>query len=169
MSRQAFDDSETNSLDEHVDSNTALILINESDTPAPYEPIPEEYEDDGTDLELSNHADPLTSSAALLYLLSPFLRLGALSLPFSEPGWSIKYSIPTVLGFALLAALSHRLWHMLAKYLRISDTEELILDVLARSRGPSSFSIRRALRVVLRMSGGTWAALLTSLYIRGEL
>ncbi|KAF9026163.1 hypothetical protein BDZ89DRAFT_1040198 [Hymenopellis radicata] len=150
-----------------LDSSSHLILVHDDD-------------DDGTplDFSLDDHDDddavfdvgrpyvlPLGPSVVLLYLLSPFLKLGALLLPHTKV--PLKFGLPAFFLFAVLAAFTRRIWYMLSRYLRKSDLEDVVLEVFARGRGKET--ARMVLRTVVRGGTGGLRVLLASLYLRDSI
>lgn len=102
----------------------------------------------------------------LLYLLSPFLKLGATLLPYTK--LPLKSGLPALFLFAVLAAFTRRLWYMLARYTRKGDVEDIVLDSFARERGRGKERLRSVLRSVVRGGTGALRVGLAALYIRGE-
>ncbi|KAF9006881.1 hypothetical protein BDZ89DRAFT_1095401 [Hymenopellis radicata] len=142
-----------------LDSSSHLILVHDDD-------------DDGTplDFSLDDHDDddavfdvgrpyvlPLGPSVVLLYLLSPFLKLGALLLPHTKV--PLKFGLPAFFLFAVLAAFTRRIWYMLSRYLRKSDLEDVVLEE----------TVRMVLRTVVRGGTGGLRVLLASLYLRDSI
>lgn len=153
-----------------IDSSAALILVHDDDL---------ELEDNNTPFDISDEDDdafdpqfevrsasipPLAPSVVFLYLLSPYLKLGAMFLP--NTGLPLKYGIPPLVLFALLSTFSRQIWYMLARYLRKADMEDVILDAFARGRGKER--VREAIRVVIRGGTGSLRILLAMIYLRGQ-
>ena len=76
---------------------------------------------------------PLPSASVFLYLLAPYLKLGALLVPAT--GLPVRVAVPTLLVFAALSAFARQIWYMLARYVRRSDVDEIVLETFARGRG----------------------------------
>jgi hypothetical protein len=104
----------------------------------------------------------MAPSLVFLYLLSPYLKLGALFLPNTQ--LPLKYGIPPLLIFAVLSAFSRQIWYMLARYTRKADLEDIILATFARGRGKESQ--RGWLRAIVRGGTGTLRILLAFIYLR---
>jgi hypothetical protein len=110
-----------------------LVLVNEVESPN--QELNFSSDNEMSD-EFSARLDRLTASAipplslVLLYLSVPYLKLGPMFLAFSDA--PLSHTIPTLIVCALFAALTRRMWYLLARYLRKTDTEDVILDVLAR-------------------------------------
>ena len=120
------------------DSSAALILVPDTEDSAANTPFSissdDEYDSDddsgvgGTADRLQASAfPPLSSVSVFLYLLSPFLKLGALLLPNAD--LPLKVAIPALLFFAGLAAFTRQIWYMLARYIRRADLEEIMLTL----------------------------------------
>src|ERR1700677_1861695 len=146
-----------------------LVLVNEVDSP-------NEELDFSSDDEMSDHfsarLDRLNSSAipplpptlVFLYLSVPYLQSGPMFLAFSEA--PLSHTLPTLLVSALFAALTRQLWYLLARYLRKTDTEDVILDILARGVGKER--TRFLLRTIVRVGTSALRILLASVYLRGS-
>ena len=71
----------------------------------------------------------LSSITIFLYLLSPLLKLGAFlcsSLGYEEV--PLRICIPALLFFASLCALTRQIWYMLARYVKRTEIEEILLQ-----------------------------------------
>ncbi|KAJ7244988.1 hypothetical protein B0H12DRAFT_793494 [Mycena haematopus] len=118
---------------------------------------------DSPDFEIRRpFCPPMAPSLVFLYLLSPYLKLGALFLPNSQ--LPLKYGIPSVILFAVLSAFARQIWYMLARYTRKADLEDIILDTFARGRGKERQ--RGWLRAIVRGGTGTLRVLLAFMYLR---
>ncbi|KAK0464339.1 uncharacterized protein EV420DRAFT_1037420 [Desarmillaria tabescens] len=145
-----------------LDSSSALILVHDDD-----DDDNTRYDDDDTDalFEIGRpFVQPLEPSVVLLYLLSPFLKLGATLLPYT--GLPLKLGLPALFLFAVLAAFIRRIWYMLARYTRKGDVEDIVLDSFARRRGRGKERLRSVLRSVVRGGTGALRVFLAALYIR---
>ncbi|KAK0188123.1 hypothetical protein F5146DRAFT_1226459 [Armillaria mellea] len=145
-----------------LDSSSALILVHDDDNNT-------RYDDDDNDTDAPFEigrpfVQPLEPSVVLLYLLSPFLKLGATLLPHTR--LPLKLGLPALFLFAVLAAFTRRLWYMLARYTRKSDVEDIVLDSFARGRGRGKERLRSVLRSVVRGGTGALRVGLAALYIR---
>ncbi|OBZ68807.1 hypothetical protein A0H81_11193 [Grifola frondosa] len=153
------------------DSSAALILVTDSDgTPnsASFDfSSDDEAEGDSDQLERlrSSSIPPLSSISVFLYLLAPFLKLGALLVP--DGGLPLKISIPALVFFAALSAFSRQIWYMLARYVRRAELEEIVLETFARGRGKETR--RWALRHVVRIAIGIMRVMLAALYMRAAV
>jgi hypothetical protein len=147
-----------------------LVLVNEVDSPN--EELDFSSDDEMSD-DFSARLDRLNASAipplpptlVLLYLTVPYLKSGPMFLAFSDA--PLSHTIPTLLVCALLAALTRQLWYLLGRYLRKTDTEDVILDIFAR--GVGNERTRFLLRTSVRVGTSTLRILLASVYLRGSL
>lgn len=149
-----------------LDSSSALILVHDQED----DNSPFDFDSDDDDEDNSPQFDvrrasnpPLDPSLVFLYLLVPYLKLGAMFLPHTE--LPLKYSLPPLLVFAGLSAFSRQIWYMLARYLRTADLEDVILDSFARGRGKERR--RSILRGIVRSGTGGLRVLLATVYLRG--
>lgn len=153
-----------------LDSTSALILVpdsNDNNAPPFDFSSDEDPEDEGAfepQIEMRRASvPPLPPSVVFLYLLSPYLKLGAMFLPHVD--LPLKYGLPPLLFFAVLSAFSRQIWYMLARYIRRVDTEDVILDSFARGRGKERR--REVLRIIIRGGTGIMRVLLATIYLRG--
>ncbi len=117
---------------------------------------------------------PLPPSLVFLHLLTPYLRLGALNLPYGH--LSLKYGLPALLLSAMAAAFVRQVWYMLARYLRKASLTEVVTDTFARSHGGGHGRRERAKerrRVVVKAIGrtlvGVLGVLMAIIYLRRML
>ncbi|KAJ7643929.1 hypothetical protein FB45DRAFT_823717 [Roridomyces roridus] len=150
----------------NFNSSTSLILVHDDEEPT--SPFDFRDNDDGDepespDFEIRRHFSPaMAPSLVFLYLLSPYLKLGALLLPNTQH--PLKYGIPLLIAFAILSAFSRQIWYMLARYMRKADLEDIVLDAFALGRGKER---RRAwLRSLVRGGTGLLRVLLAVIYLR---
>lgn len=154
-----------------LDSSAALILVHDSeDSSSPFEFSDDEDGRDEDDelvspmFELRDSAvfPPLPPSLVFLYLLSPYLRLGALNLPYSN--LPLKFGLPALLLSALGSVFARQIWYMLARYLRKAKVVDILLDTFARGRGKEQRRalLRAATRTVMRMM----SVLMSIIYLR---
>ncbi|KAF8130425.1 hypothetical protein K438DRAFT_1923198 [Mycena galopus ATCC 62051] len=152
----------------NFNSSTSLILVHDDEEPSSPFDFGSENEDDedipdSPDFEIRRpYCPPMAPSLVFLYLLSPYLKLGALFLPNTQ--LPLKYGIPPLLIFAVLSAFSRQIWYMLARYTRKADLEDIILATFARGRGKESQ--RGWLRAIVRGGTGTLRILLAFIYLR---
>ena len=114
---------------------------------------------------------PLSPSLVFLHLLTPYLRLGALNLPYAR--LSLKYGLPALLLSAMAAAFVRQVWYLLARYLRKASLTEVVTDTFARSHGSAHGRRERAkerrrvvIRVILRTLVGVLGVLMAIIYLR---
>lgn len=161
-----------------ADSTTALILLpdDEDSIHAPFHFDDDDDENDGLNDDdeafpiqdtarrssLSAAVPPLSPSSIFLYLLSPYLSLGALLIPTSAT--PLKYGLSALLVFAALSAFVRQVWYMLARYMRTGSMEEVIVDAFARGRGKEGR--RRAVRLCIRLGTGLLRVLVAAMYLQ---
>ncbi|KAF7314404.1 hypothetical protein MKEN_00913200 [Mycena kentingensis (nom. inval.)] len=148
-------------------SSTSLILVHDRDDSEHSFDFPNdedrENEPSSPDFEIRRAWSPaMNSPLVFLFLLSPLLKLGAMLLPNTQ--LPLKFGIPALFVFAVLAAFSRQIWYMLARYMRKADLEEVILDAFARGRGKEQQ--RKYLRSISRLGTGLLRALLAVIYLR---
>lgn len=159
------------------DSSAALILVPDAEdgTPASASFGFSSDDDDADDLELeldqsdlqlerlrNSPVPPLSSLSVFLYLLAPYLKLGALLVPGAGvPG---RTGVLAVVLFAALSAFTRQIWYMLARYVRRADMEEIVLETFARGRGKERR--RMVLRQLVRFFVGALRVSVAALYLR---
>ncbi|TFY80641.1 hypothetical protein EWM64_g3372 [Hericium alpestre] len=142
--------SSVSSVDSITNQSTPLLGPAEQDEPSPTLVLVHDEEaqnesfdflsDDDLEDDFSTQVDrlgtspiPLLSPTLIfLYLLTPYLKLGAMFLPSTD--LALSRSVPALLIFALFSAAARYMWYMLAKYIGRADLEEIVLDAFARSR-----------------------------------
>ncbi|KAF5382499.1 hypothetical protein D9615_003049 [Tricholomella constricta] len=148
-----------------LDSSSALILVHdEDDEISPFHFDSDDDEDDHTsqfDVRTPS-TPPLGPTLVLLYLLVPYLKLGAMFLPHTET--PLKYGLPSLFAFAGLAAFARQILYMLSRYTRTAELEDVILDICAKGRGRERR--RSILRSITRAGTGGLRVLLATVYLR---
>jgi len=155
-----------------LDSSAALILVHDHDEPpSPLHFTDEEGNGEEDDLispmfEVRQSAvfPPLPPTTVFLYLLAPYLKLGALDLPNSR--LPLKFGLPALLLSALASVFARQIWYMLARYLRKADMTEILLDTFAKGRGKERQ--RAIIRILVRIGTGTLSTLVAITYFRRE-
>lgn len=148
-----------------LDSSSALILVHdEEDDNSPFDFNTDDEEDEHTPQfdvrRVSN--PPLSPTLVLLYLVAPYLKLGAMFVPHTET--PLKYGLPSLFVFAGLAAFARQLLYMLSRYTRAAELEDVFLDICARGRGKERR--RTLLRLTARAGTGGLRVLLATVYLR---
>ena len=157
-----------------LDSSAALILLHDSEESN----IPFDFTDDEDsdrdefsdlvspvfDLRKSTVFPPLHPSLVFLYLLAPFLKLGALDLPNSR--LPLKYRLLALFISALASVYARQIWYMLARYTRKADITEVLVDTFARGRGKEHQ--RMVLRGSVRAGTSILLILAAITYLRRE-
>jgi hypothetical protein len=151
-----------------LDSTSPLILLPDSegsiDNPFDFSDEDDDYEPLETTGRPASLAPSLSPPTIFLYLLSPCLSLGALLLPSTSI--PLKYGLGALVLFAALSVFVRQIWYMLARYLRATSMEDVIVDAFARGRGKEKR--RNILRNLVRFGTGSLRVLLATMYIRGE-
>ena len=158
-----------------LDSSAALVLLHDSEeSEIPFDFTEDEDSDRDEvgnlvspvfDMRKSTVFPPLHPSLIFLYLLAPYLKLGALDLLNSR--LPLKYGLFTLFTSALASVFARQIWYMLARYLRKTDITEIMLDTFARSR--SKEHRRMVLRGSVRIGTGILFILVSVTYLRSEL
>ena len=165
--RRSSDSSRSSSpLLSALDSSATLILVHDPEDNTPFEFDTDDEDDDHSpQLDVRRvSVHPLGPIPVFLYLLAPYLKLGAMFLPQTE--LPLKHALPPLLIFAGLSAFSRQLWYMLARYMRTLDFEDVMLDAFARGRGKERR--RTILRSAFRAGTGCLRILLATVYLRGK-
>ena len=172
-SERSFTDDESPDLPESsLDSSAALILLHDSERSN----VPFDFTDDDDsdrdessnlvspvfDMRKSTVFPPLRPSLVFLYLLAPYLKLGALDLINSR--LPLKYGLLALFSSALASVYSRQIWHRLARYLRKADITEVLLDTFARRR--SKERRRMVLRGSVKAGNGILSILIAVTYLR---
>jgi hypothetical protein len=157
-----------------VDSSAALILLHnseESNVPFDFTDDEDSDRDESSnlvspvfDMRKSTVFPPLSPSLVFLYLLTPYLKLGALDLINSR--LPLKYGLLALFISALASVYSRQTWYRLARYLRKADVTEIVLDTFARRR--SKTRRRMVLRASVRVGNGILSILVAVTYLRRE-
>ncbi|EMD40155.1 hypothetical protein CERSUDRAFT_112364 [Gelatoporia subvermispora B] len=155
---------------EDYDSSAALILVPDSGDPSdrPFDIDLSSEDEDDEDAQharlLASPVPPLSSPTVFLYLVAPFLKLGAMLVADVQTRKEVV--LIAVVGFAGLSAFARQIWYMLARYIRCADLEEIVLESFAGGRGHEKR--RRWLRYVVRGSVGLLRILLAAVYLRAS-
>ncbi|KIJ17817.1 hypothetical protein PAXINDRAFT_98013 [Paxillus involutus ATCC 200175] len=148
-----------------IGSNPHLVLLPNTEDRDPYDEFAsdDDVEDDpDSQLETSKPTTPaLPPSVVFLYLLSPYLRLGAVYIPDGET--PMKYGLISLVIAAFLSAFCRHIWFMLGRYLRKSTTQDILIHMVrGRRRGGKHALARYAIGIVL----GSFRVLLAAMYLR---
>ncbi|KAG8214633.1 hypothetical protein J3R82DRAFT_9711 [Butyriboletus roseoflavus] len=154
-----------------TDSTSRLILLPDTDIRDPLE----EYTTDEEDENGDNHPQPgidqlpippLSPSTVFLYLLSPYLRLGAIYAS-DIGGASLTYGLTGLIIAASLSAFCRQIWFLLGRYLRKSSTEDVLIHTFApRQRRVHKY---RLARYTLTTISGLFRLLLAAMYLRDSV
>lgn len=174
-SESSFTDDEPPDLPESAqDSSAALILLHdseESNVPLDFTDDEDTDRDESSnlvspvfDMRKSTVFPPLRPSLVFLYLLAPYLKLGALDLINSR--LPLEYGLLALFTSALASVYSRQVWYRLARYLRKADITEIVLDTFARRR--SKERRRMVLRASVKAGNGILSILVAVTYLRRE-
>lgn len=156
-----------------LDSSAALILVHDQDDRDDAFDFSDDDEDvDGREDVISPLFEvrksvvfsPLPPSLVFLYLLAPYLKLGALELPNS--GLPLKYGLPALILAAIASIFARHIWYMLARYLRKADMTDVLIETFAKGRGKERQ--RMVIRLAVRSGTGAISTLLSITYLRRE-
>ncbi|KAF6747852.1 hypothetical protein DFP72DRAFT_1074939 [Ephemerocybe angulata] len=160
-----------------LDSSAALILVHDDDAQDAANHF--EFSDDDGDPE--EHDDivspifeirrtsipPLPPTTVFLYLLAPFLKLGALSILPAGAELPLRYGLPALFVLAIASAFSRQIWYLLARYLRKADLTEILCDTFAKARGKERQ--RRIVRLCVRVGTAVYSSFLAILYLHESI
>lgn len=151
-----------------LDSTSALVLLPNQDEEDSFEfSSDEEHEEHDPQLEIAKLAiPPLPAATVFLYLLAPYLRLGAILVPNGIT--SLKFGLVNLFVAAALSVFSRNLWFLLARYLRKSTAEDIFLEVIAKGISTAKRRRREKIRRLLFCVTGLLRILMTSMYLRGQ-
>lgn len=161
----------TNDVFPDADSHSNLIVLvpdDEDDIDAPFYlsdgDEEEEVEYDPAQLDwLASSATPLSTILVYLYLISPFLGLGAMFIP--DGNASRLWMIAAVLVFIALSTFARYTWYLLARYLRKINLEDIVADAFAKGR--TKEHLRAKLRAIVWVGNWVSKVLLAALFLRG--
>lgn len=161
----------TTNVPPDTDSHPNLIVLvpdDEDDIDAPFylsDGDEEEAEYDAVQLDwLASSATPLSTILVYLYLISPFLGLGAMFIPDGKV--SRAWMIAAVWIFIVLSTFARYVWYLLSRYLRKIYLEDIVADAFAKGR--TKERLRAKLRAVVRVGDWISKALLAALFLRGR-
>jgi hypothetical protein len=144
-----------------------LVQDDEDDIDTPFyfsDGDEEEEEYDAAQLDwLASSATPLLTAPVYLYLVSPFLGLGAMFIP--DGNTSRPWIIAAVCVFIVLSTFTRYVWYLLARYLRKIRLEDIVAEAFAKGR--TKHRLRVKLRAVARIGDWVSKVLLAAIYLRG--
>jgi len=124
----------------------------------------EGYEPQPDIIKLPIH--PLPAHAIFLYLLAPYLRVGAfLAANNTVP---LKFGLSSLFLAAALSTFSRNIWFHLARYLRKSTVEDVLLEMFPKSTGRAKHKKREIIRYLFLCVTGLLRILTASMYLRGQ-
>ncbi|KIJ62606.1 hypothetical protein HYDPIDRAFT_114264 [Hydnomerulius pinastri MD-312] len=154
-----------------IGSNSQLVLLPDTEDGDSYDEFDsdDEADDDnelGSRLESRNLSiPPLAPSVVFLYLLSPYLRLGAINIPDGDT--PLKYGLASLVIATVLSAFCRHIWFLLGRYLRKSTTEDILVHTFARGRGRGRKHVfaRRTITAVIAL----FRILMAAMYLRDSV
>jgi hypothetical protein len=151
-----------------LDSSSALVLLPNQDDEDSFEfSSDEDHDEHDPQLEIAKLAiPPLSSATVFLYLLAPYLRLGAILVPNGIT--SLKFGLVNLFVAAALSVFSRNLWFLLARYLRKNTTEDIFFEVIAKGISRAKRRRREKIRRLLLCVTGLLRILMASMYLRGQ-
>ena len=160
-----------NSVSPQTDSHPNLIVLvpdDEDDIDTPFyfsDGDEEEDEYDTAQLDwLASSATPLFTPLVYLYLVSPFLGLGAMFIP--DGNLSPPWMIAAICVFIVLSTFARYVWYLLSRYLRKIRLEDIVADAFAKGRTKEDLRVK--LRVMVRIGDWVSKVLLAVIYLRGQ-
>lgn len=165
----SFDSAEEDTPESALDSTSALVLVlDHDDSDTPFHFSSDDEEDGELDLSeidwLSSSTTSLSSTVVFIYLLSPFLTLGALFIP--DGSIPLKYGIPALCVFAILSAFSRYIWYMLARYVRKTTTEDIVVNAFARTHRHEGR--RTVIKNLVKLGDGLLRTSLSTTFLTSE-
>lgn len=112
---------------------------------------------------------PLPPFTIFIYLLSPYLKLGALLLPYYQ--LPLKFGLSSILVGAVLAVVARHLLYLLARYLRKADFEEVFSNTFVSSKKKGRRGERRGgfFKFSARLGTAVLRILLATIYLQGHI
>ncbi|KAJ3572961.1 hypothetical protein NP233_g2744 [Leucocoprinus birnbaumii] len=168
-----------------LDSTAPLILVHDNDEEDGYDndrdverPLAMDFsssdeENDDFDDSLSPlyqingklSIPPLPPFTIFIYLLSPYLKFGALLLPYYQ--LPLEYGLSGLLISAILAVVARHLLYLLARYLRNADLEDVVGNtfVSTKKRGRKGERRRDFFKFLVRFGTAVLRILLAVVYL----
>lgn len=122
-------------------------------------------EDDNDDNDPQLAVPPPSRSVVFLFLLAPYLRLGAIY-AFDIGSTSRTYGLTGLVVAASLSAFCRQIWFLLGRYLRKSTTEDILIHIFATPRHRRVAKHGWA-RYTFTIISGLFRLLLAAMYLRG--
>ncbi|KAF9241157.1 hypothetical protein BU15DRAFT_45288 [Melanogaster broomeanus] len=154
-------------------SNPQLVLLPNTEDRDPYDEFLSDVEDEdegegdpNQQLGISPLSiPPLPPSVVFLYLLSPYLRLGAMYIPDGDT--PLEYGLVALVLAACLSAFCRHIWFLLGRYLRQSTIEDIVIHLLVRGRrrGRECVRARYTIAAVIQ----AFRMLLAAMYLRDSV
>lgn len=161
----------TNDAHPETDSHHTLIVLvpdDEDDIDSPFYFSDGDEEEDEYEVAqldwLASSATPLFTGLVYLYLVSPFLGLGAMFLP--DGNLSPPLMVTAICVFIGLSTFARYVWYLLARYLRKIHLEDIVADAFAKGR--TKERLRAKLRTAVRVGDWISKVLFAFIYLRGQ-
>jgi hypothetical protein len=147
-------------------STSRLVLLPDTDDPDTDEELGDDSEDSPLQPAVNSlPIPPLPPSVLFLYLLSPYLRLGAIfASDFHDA--SFANGLVGLVVAAFLSAVCRQIWFLLGRYLRASSTEDIFIHAFARRRR-NRVGKNELARHTFTVIRGLFKVLLAAMYLRG--
>ncbi|KAH7885248.1 hypothetical protein F5I97DRAFT_1883943 [Phlebopus sp. FC_14] len=149
-------------------SGSLLVLLPDTEARDTYEYASDDEGDEEDNLEPETRKlsiPPLPPSVVFLYLLSPYLRLGAMYIP--DGNLPFNYGLATLTIAALLSAFCRHIWFLLGRYLHKDTAEDILVETFtwSRDKGREHVFARRTISSIV----GLFRVSLASLYLRDSV
>ncbi|KAL4069894.1 hypothetical protein V8B97DRAFT_558269 [Scleroderma yunnanense] len=118
------------------DAAATLVLLPDTEAQNLYDFDSDDAIDDECDPQLEIRwltIPPLPASPVFLYLLSPYLGLGAFYI--ADGTASLWHALITLVLAASISAFCRHLWFMLGRYLRKVTLDDILIEAFVRGRG----------------------------------
>jgi hypothetical protein len=151
-----------------LDSSSALVLLPHQDDQDFFGfSSDEDEEDHDPQLEIMKlQIPPLPAYTVFLYLLAPYLRVGAILA--ADHIIPLKFGLLSLFLAAALSAFSRNIWFLLARYLRKSTVEDIFLEAIPKIIGRAKRTRHEMIRRLLLCVTGLLRILTASMYLRGQ-
>ena len=149
-------------------SSSALVLLpNHDDQDLSDFSGDEDQEEHDSQLDIMKlPIPPLPAHTIFLYLLAPYLRVGAILA--ADGNIPLKFGLFNLFLAAILSTFSRNIWFLLARYLRKSTAEDIFLEMIPKHFVIAKRRRREMIRCLLLCVTGSLRILTASMYLRGQ-